>query len=99
MCVRTHCFIRFLLLQLSESLSCSDIQVMGTSATALTTTDISELDSTEFSDCVETLGAISDWDSDQLTSLASKAKAVSTCGFIIGSAISPHSNRFTHCLG
>merc|ERR1712150_35268 len=57
--------------------TCSDIEMMG-DPTALSASDISSLSDTEFSDCAETLGSESDWDSDQLEAL--KDVAVSAWG-------------------
>jgi len=55
--------------------TCDDLKAMGTSATSVAATDLSTLSNTDFSDCAETLGAMTGWASDQAMALATKAKA------------------------
>ena len=57
-------------------MTCADIIAMGSQATALTATDINGLGDQDFSDCMETLGAIDGWTSTQLAALAARAKQV-----------------------
>ena len=61
--------------------TCTDITVLGSNAVSLTTTQIESLTTSEFTDCTETLGAITGWSSTQMSSLATEAKAVSDLYF------------------
>ncbi|XP_021374574.1 uncharacterized protein LOC110463941 [Mizuhopecten yessoensis] len=58
----------------TASLTCSDLQAIGTSGlAALTTTQISNLDDQEFIDCAETLGSVTDYSDAQETALLAVA--------------------------
>jgi len=59
----------------TTSTTCDDLKAMGTSVTSVSTTDLNTLSNNDFSDCAETLGAMTGWDSEQLQALATKAKA------------------------
>ena len=59
------------------TITCSDVQVLGSNAVQLTTIQMETLTTSEFTDCTETLGAITSWSSAQLGVLATEAKAVS----------------------
>lgn len=61
---------------IAGSVTCADIEMMG-DPTALTSTDISDLSTSTFEDCADTLGSSSTWDTTQLSALATKAKDVS----------------------
>ena len=77
--------------------TCSDVQTLGDSATSLSATDIANMDSSEFQDCLETFGEISDWDSDQLSALTDQAKTVRDSTHQISST-NNHETVFTWCL-
>ncbi|XP_033754416.1 uncharacterized protein LOC117337512 [Pecten maximus] len=58
----------------TASLTCSDLQAIGTSGlSALTTSQISNLDDQEFIDCAETLGSVTDFSDAQETALLAVA--------------------------
>jgi len=59
----------------TTSTTCDDLKAMGSSATSVSATDLGTLSNADFSDCAETLGALTGWDTDQLQTLATKAKA------------------------
>ena len=57
------------------SLTCSDLQSLGSSGlSSLTTTQISNLADQEFIDCADLLGTPSDYSDDQKEALATVAK-------------------------
>ncbi|XP_069122944.1 platelet binding protein GspB-like [Argopecten irradians] len=58
----------------TASLTCSDLQAIGTSGlSALTTTQISNMNDQEYIDCAETLGSVTDYSDDQETALLALA--------------------------
>ena len=60
------------------TLDCATIQDMGESATALSTSELSSMSSSEFADCLTDLGSTDkSWSTAQLTTLANKVKTVS----------------------
>lgn len=54
--------------------TCSDIQALGSSATAVEASDLSAMTTAEFTDCIETFGGMDDWDEEQLEALATQTK-------------------------
>ena len=75
MCVCICVWVRGLQ-TIADVYTCSEVQLLGNQATSLTATEISSMDSSEFQDCTETFGSLSDWDTDQLAALADQSKTV-----------------------
>ena len=58
---------------LATSLTCDDMQLLGSGVTAMSTTQIEAMADSDFIDCAQTLGGYSTWDSNQLLSLLTVA--------------------------
>ncbi|XP_045210879.2 uncharacterized protein LOC123562303 [Mercenaria mercenaria] len=61
-----------------SSLSCDDMQLLGSGVTALTTSEIEAMADSDFLDCASFLGGYSTWSTDQLSSLLTVATRAGT---------------------
>ena len=57
----------------ASTLTCDDMQLLGSGVTAMTTAQIETMSDTDFIDCAQTLGCYSTWDSNQLLSFLTVA--------------------------
>lgn len=84
-------FIKLIyVIYIKASLTCSYMRNIGTSGlSALTLDQINNLDDTEFTDCVDILGAVTEYSTDQTEALANVGKRstvrqnISICTYII----------------
>ncbi len=60
----------------TPSYTCAKLTQLGKGATALSATQLSSINSTEFAKCITTLGAITKWSAGQLSALATLALKV-----------------------
>ena len=64
----------------ASTLTCDDMQLLGSGVTAMTTSQIEAVSDNDFIDCVQTLGGYSTWDSNQLLSLLTVATRTGVSG-------------------
>ena len=63
----------------ASTLTCDDMQLLGSGVTAMTSSQIEAMSDSDFIDCAQTLGGYSTWDSSQLLSLLTVATRSGVC--------------------
>jgi len=69
----------FIFLSTVSSLSCDDMQLLGSGVTSMTTSELEAMTDSDFLDCASFLGGFSTWSDSQLQSLLTVATRSGVC--------------------